>query len=188
MKTPKEIIASHIDVCQKLYGYTQVIEEISQRLIDALNDKGKILIIGNGGSAADSQHMAAELVGRFKKNRPPIPAIALTTDTSILTAVGNDFGFEEVFCRQVEALGQKNDILLIFSTSGNSKNLIKAANVAKNKHITTIALLGKGGGKLKNIVDLPLVVQADDTPRIQEMHILIIHIISEIIEQILFPD
>lgn len=156
-------------------------------IFNALNNKKKILICGNGGSAADSQHIAAELVIRMTKpNRPPVAAIALTTDTSILTAGGNDIGFENIFSRQVEALGQEGDILIAISTSGNSENVNRAIEEAKRKKMTTIGFLGKDGGASKNLVDIPIVVPVNDTQRIQEGHITISHIICGIIENEMF--
>jgi len=134
-------------------------------------------------SAANSQHFAAEIVGRFKLERKGLPAIALTTDISILTAIGNDYGFDRIFERQVEALGKEGDVLAGISTSGNSENVIKAANKAKEMGIYTIGLLGKGGGKLKDIVDLALVVPSNDTARIQECHLTIYHVICEEVEK-----
>ncbi len=166
-------------------------EELLGRAIDwienALKGGNKMLICGNGGSAADAQHFAAELVVRYKKNRSALPAIALTTDTSILTAGGNDFGFETIFERQVEALGKEGDVLIAISTSGNSENVIRAVEKAKERGIKTIGLLGKGGGELKDIVDLALVAPSDNTARIQECHETIIHTICEEIEKRLFP-
>jgi len=162
------------------------IEETSKTIISSIKSGNKILICGNGGSAADSQHFAAELISRFKKERPSIPAIALTTDTSILTAIGNDYSFDKVFSRQVEGLGQKGDILIGISTSGNSKDVIEAFNIAKNKGIKTIALLGCDGGKTKGTTDIEITVPSNNTPRVQECHITIIHIICNLIEQELF--
>ncbi|ACX71924.1 phosphoheptose isomerase [Methanocaldococcus vulcanius M7] len=155
-------------------------------IYNALKNGNKILICGNGGSAADSQHFAAEIVGRFKLERKGLPAIALTTDTSILTAIGNDYGFDKIFERQVEALGKEGDVLVGISTSGNSENVIKAVNKAKEMGIYTIGLLGKGGGKLKDIVDLALIVPSNNTARIQECHLTIYHVICEEVEKRLF--
>ncbi|WP_456472565.1 D-sedoheptulose 7-phosphate isomerase [Methanocaldococcus sp.] len=152
-------------------------------IVEALKNGNKVLICGNGGSAADAQHFAAEIVGRFKLERKGFPAIALTTDTSILTAIGNDYGFDKIFERQVEALGKKGDILVSISTSGNSENVIRAVNKAKEIGIFTIGLLGKGGGKLKDIVDLALIVPSNDTARIQECHLTIYHVICEEVEK-----
>lgn len=162
------------------------IAQAGQEIITCLKNKGKILICGNGGSAADSQHMAAELAGRYLMNREPLPAIALSTDTSILTAIGNDFGFDQVFVKQVKALGNKGDILIGISTSGNSANVIEAMKIAKNKGMKNITLLGRDGGKMKALADINLIVPSSHTPRIQEAHGLIIHIICELVEKGLF--
>lgn len=150
--------------------------------ISTLQGKNKILFAGNGGSAADAQHLAAELSGRYKIERSALPGIALTTDTSALTAIGNDYGFDYVFSRQVEAIGNEGDLLVLISTSGNSRNLVLAAESAKKRGIKIMALLGKNGGELKNICDLSMVVPSQNTPRIQEMHILIGHIICQQID------
>jgi D-sedoheptulose 7-phosphate isomerase len=156
-------------------------------IFKALSDKKKILICGNGGSAADSQHIATELVIRMSKpNRPAIPAIALTTDTSILTAGGNDIGFDNIFSRQVEALGQAGDILLAISTSGKSENVNRAVSEAKKRGMTVIGFLGKDGGTSKNLVDVPIIIPSNNTQRIQEGHITLAHIICGIIEDELF--
>jgi D-sedoheptulose 7-phosphate isomerase len=167
----------------------QVAETLSEKILEAtrliqesLNNGGKLLLIGNGGSAADAQHIAAELVGRFKKERAAIPALALTVDTSSLTALGNDYEFDVIFSRQVEAIARKGDVLLGFSTSGNSENVIRAFKVANELGVVTIALLGNEGGRAKNQVRLAIVVPSEDTARIQEVHITIGHIICEIIE------
>ena len=162
------------------------ISDSSKLCIDSLNNNKKILLAGNGGSAADSQHIAAELVGRFYKNRSALPAIALTTDTSALTAIGNDFGFENIFSRQIEALGNAGDIFIGISTSGNSQNIINAAQQAKILGIKVISLTGSDGGQLKTISDIIIKSPSDDIPRIQETHILIGHIICEIIEKEMF--
>jgi D-sedoheptulose 7-phosphate isomerase len=145
----------------------------------------KILICGNGGSAADSQHFAAEIVGRFEKERKGYPAIALTTDTSALTAIGNDYGFDRIFSRQVEALGEKGDILIGISTSGNSENVIKAVEVAKGMGIFTVGFLGKDGGKLKEVVDKAFIVKHSSTARIQEVHLTLEHTLCKIIDMYL---
>ena len=159
------------------------IDTASKHIVKAIKNNKTIFFAGNGGSAADSQHIAAELVGRFKKNRKPLKAISLTTDTSILTAVGNDFGFDKVFSRQLEAHGTKGDLLICSSTSGNSQNILNVIKTAKRKKIKTIVLLGNKGGKCKNISDIPIVVESNNTARIQEVHILIGHIICEIIDK-----
>ncbi|ADY73575.1 Phosphoheptose isomerase [Desulfurobacterium thermolithotrophum DSM 11699] len=146
----------------------------------------KILLCGNGGSAADCQHIAAELVGRFGMERRALPAIALTTDTSILTALGNDYSFDRIFERQVEALGEEGDVLIGISTSGNSKNVINAVKKAKEKKLLTVGFLGKDGGELLKVVDHCFVVKSFSTPRIQEVHITLGHILCDFIEKYLF--
>jgi len=160
-----------------------LIEKIASLCISSLKKGGKIVFCGNGGSAADSQHLAAELVGRFLKEKRPLSSLALSTNTSILTALGNDYGFEYTFSKQVEALLKPEDVLVAISTSGNSKNVIEAVKKAKEIKVKTIGLLGKGGGKLKKIVDLPLVIESNNTARIQEMHILVGHILCKLIEE-----
>jgi D-sedoheptulose 7-phosphate isomerase len=157
--------------------------EAARTIRDRLASGGKLLLMGNGGSAADSQHIAAELVGRFKKERAAIPAIALTVDSSSLTALGNDYGFEAIFSRQIEALATAKDAVIGISTSGNSQNVIRALNLARNMGAATIGLMGQGGGNMRDCVDICIVVPSDDTARIQEVHITIGHIICEIIEQ-----
>lgn len=159
------------------------IDIASKHVVKVLKNNKTVFFAGNGGSAADSQHIAAELVGRFKKNRKPLKAISLTTDTSILTAVGNDFGYETVFSRQLEAHGTKGDLLICSSTSGNSPNILNVLKFAKKKKIKTITLLGNNGGKCKKISDISIVVESKNTARIQEVHILIGHIICEIIDE-----
>ncbi len=159
-----------------------LIESIAHRIIYAIRNGGKLLICGNGGSAADAQHMAAEFVNRFLKERRPLPAIALTTDTSNLTSIANDYSFDDVFSKQVEAIGKKGDVLIGISTSGNSENVFKALRIAKGMGIETVGLLGKDGGKIKDVCDLALVVPSFSTPRIQEVHGFVIHTICEIVE------
>lgn len=159
------------------------IKKIGQHLAQSLANGHTLFWCGNGGSAADSQHMAAELVGRFKKNRRALRSIALTTDTSVLTCVANDFSYDDIFARQVEALGQPGDVLIGISTSGNSENVLRAFKTGKGMGLMTIALLGKGGGPAKDLVDHALVIPSDTTARIQETHILIGHILCEMIEQ-----
>ena len=176
-------LQSHIKTIDKVINNMESdIEKVSALVIDRLKKGNKIFIFGNGGSAADAQHFAAELTGRYKTERVALPAIALTTDTSALTAIGNDYGYDIVFQRQLEALANDGDIAIGISTSGNSQNVINAFDFAKNNNITTILFSGKDGGKLKSIADLSLVVPSDNTPRIQEMHILFIHIICQIVD------
>ncbi|KIM07793.1 MAG: phosphoheptose isomerase [Sulfurovum sp. FS06-10] len=149
---------------------------------EALRNGHKILLCGNGGSAADAQHIAAELSGRYKCERRGLPGIALTTDTSVLTAVGNDFGFDRIFDRQVEALAQKGDVLIGISTSGNSKNVIRALSLAQNMGCKTIGLSGRDGGAMSDFCDINIIVPSHDTARIQEMHIMIGHIICQAVD------
>ena len=163
-----------------------VVEEVSRICIDAYEKGNKIMVCGNGGSASDAQHMAGELVGRYKMERAGIPAIALNANTTVMTALGNDYDYESIFVKQVAALGKKEDILFVISTSGNSKNTLLACEKAKNMGITTVALTGESGGTLKTLCDYTINVPSDNTPRIQEMHILIIHSLCGIIEKELY--
>lgn len=169
----------------------QPIEQAIELMFTALSNGNKILACGNGGSAADCQHFAAELVGRFERERLPLPAMALTTDTSILTAVGNDYSYQEIFSKQVQAFGQAGDILLAFSTSGNSGNVLAAIEVAHERDMRVIALTGKGGGtigKTLNDTDVHICVPHDRTARIQEVHLLTIHCICDGIDVALFGE
>ena len=158
------------------------IEKAATLVIEAYKSGNKLLLCGNGGSAADAQHIAAELVGRFKKERKGLPAIALTTDASIMTAVANDYWYDLLFARQVEALGEKGDVLIGLSTSGNSSNIIRAVETANFKGLKTIGFLGSDGGKLKDLVEIPLIVPFKGSDRVQEVHILMGHIICHLIE------
>lgn len=169
-----------------LKAEVRAIEKAAMAMIDTLKSGGKIIIFGNGGSAADSQHMAAELVGRFRKERRALSAVALTTNTSILTAIANDYGYDVSFSRQVEALGKRADTALGISTSGNSKNVLEAIIKAKSMGLVTIGLTGSSGGRLKNECDILIVVNSIDTPRIQESHLMICHILCDLIESALF--
>lgn len=157
--------------------------EAANRIKSCLEKGGKLILMGNGGSAADCQHIAAELVGRFKKERRAMPAIALTVDTSSLTALGNDYGFDTIFERQIEALGRENDAVVGISTSGNSENVVRALKKANAIGAETIGLVGNNGGKIKEVANLSIVVPSNDTARIQEVHITIGHIICELIEE-----
>ena len=167
---------------------SEKIVEISEVLAECIKNGGKILLCGNGGSAADAQHFAGELVVRLSSDytRSALPAITLSSNDYVLTACANDFGFEQVFSRQIEALGKSEDVLLCISTSGNSPNLIKAIEKAKEKQMKTIGLLGKDGGRMVKLVDFSLVVPSQKTPRIQEVHITICHILTSLIEKALF--
>jgi len=158
----------------------------AEKITQSFTSDRKLMLCGNGGSAADAQHIAAEFVNRFLLERPPLPAIALTTDTSIITSVGNDYTFDEVFSKQVKAIGMEGDVLLAISTSGNSANVLSAVEAAKNQEIYTAGLTGGDGGKLATLVDLALVVKSDSTPRIQETHILAGHIICQLVDYLLF--
>lgn len=162
------------------------IEKVVFLCRNTIENGGKILLCGNGGSAGDSQHIAAELIGRFSFNRKALPAIALTTDTSAITAIGNDFSFDEIFSRQVEGLGQKGDVLIGFSTSGRSKNVLKAMEVAKNLQMHTVAFLGEDGRDIGKISEISLNVPSSETPNIQEAHISIGHAVCSCLENLLF--
>jgi len=164
------------------------IEKVSKLCVELYRGDKKTILAGNGGSAADAQHIAAEMVGRYGFDRPSLPSLALTTDTSALTAIGNDYGYDKVFSRQLEGMGQNGDIFIGISTSGNSINIINAFNSAKEKGITTVALVGRDGGDMAKLADIALIVPSDSTPRIQESHILIGHIICDIIEKEIFAD
>ena len=182
-------IRESIDTKKRLLESDEVLDSIykaTKLIIDAYKNGNKTLIAGNGGSAADAQHIAAEFVSRFYFDREALASIALTTDTSILTAIGNDYGFDRVFARQIEANGLKGDIFIAISTSGNSKNIIEAIKVAKAKNLYTVALTGMSGGKIANMCDITIKVPSSSTPRIQESHILIGHIMCEIVEKQLF--
>ncbi|VAX23913.1 Phosphoheptose isomerase 1 [hydrothermal vent metagenome] len=162
--------------------YVDIISEIVKASIDTISRGGKIIIAGNGGSAADAQHIAAELVGRYLKDRKAIAALALTTDTSSMTAIANDLGFEKIFSRQIDALGNRGDLFLAISTSGESANLVEAIKSARQAGLFTVSFLGKGGGRMGGLADIDLTVPSGDTPRIQEAHITIGHLVCEAIE------
>ena len=182
-------IEDSIKVKQALLADKALFKQISdviEAFVSALSKGHKILLFGNGGSAADAQHIAAEFVGRFQMERTPLPALALTVNTSALTGIGNDYSFENVFARQVEALGGEGDIAVGISTSGKSPNVLKALATAKAKGLVTIALTGRDGRMLKEVARYCICVPADSTPRIQEAHILIGHILSQIAELELF--
>jgi len=175
-------LEEHLATINLVLEIKPTIAEMAGKLIGTLSRGGKILICGNGGSAADSQHFAAELVGRFEKERRGLPAIALTTDTSILTAIGNDYGFDRVFSRQVEALATPTDLLIGISTSGNSENVLQAIAAAKEIGCVTCGLTGRDGGKIAGAVDLNINIPVQRTARAQEAHLTILHILCELIE------
>ena len=164
----------------------ETIVAVAKACVEVYRQGKKTLLAGNGGSAADAQHIAAELVGRYGFDRPSIPSLALTTDTSNLTAIGNDYGYDKVFSRQLEGMGQEGDLFIGISTSGNSQNIINAFESAHHKGITTVALVGRDGGKMGSIADYAIIIPSNATPRIQESHILIGHILCDIIEKELF--
>lgn len=176
--------SEHLKTAQATLDYIAEPLEIATKIcIDSLNNGGKILIFGNGGSAADAQHIAAELVGRYKAERKGLAAIALTTDTSALTSIGNDYGYNHVFNRQVEALANMGDVAIGISTGGSSANVISALTLANELGCKTIGFSGRDGGEMNTVCNINLVVPAEDTPRIQEMHIVIGHTICHLIDQ-----
>ena len=184
----KEIALESIEVKRAFFeSHAARVIEAAYLIIGSIKMGGKLLVLGNGGSAADAQHIAAELVNRLTGDRPPIAAIALTTDTSILTSIGNDSSFDEVFARQLRALGRAGDVVLAISTSGNSPNVVRAVSAAQELRMSTIGMTGRSGGKLASMVDVALNVEAESTQRIQETHITIGHILCELIEVALFP-
>ncbi|TLD70902.1 D-sedoheptulose 7-phosphate isomerase [Phragmitibacter flavus] len=175
-------LAEHLATVQALSSATPLIESLGQKIIDCLKAGNKVLFFGNGGSAADAQHLAAELVVRFRKNRRALPSMALTTDTSILTACGNDFGFEEVYARQVEALAQPGDVAIGISTSGQSPNVIKGLQAAKARQCFTIAFTAEAGGPCAELADLAFRAPSPVTARAQECHLLVGHILCDMVE------
>ncbi len=186
-----ELIEASIVTKQSLLRSTDVVltvAKVSEVLVNALKQGNKALLFGNGGSAADAQHIAAELVGRFAFDRPALPALALSVNSSCVTAIGNDYGFDRVFSRQLEALARPGDIAIGISTSGNSPNIIHAMSAARKMGLLTIALTGSTGGDLRKSVDHCIRVPSNETPRIQECHILIGHIVSELVEREIFHE
>ncbi|WP_421919698.1 D-sedoheptulose-7-phosphate isomerase [Marinifilum sp.] len=182
-------ISESLDIKQRILDNEQLIvliDKIASICTEVYKKGGKTLLAGNGGSAADAQHIAGEFVSRFYFDRPGIPSIALTTDTSILTAIGNDYGYEKLFSRQIQAQGNGGDMFFAISTSGNSKNLIEAIKEAKGNNIITVGLTGETGGQMVDICDFCIKVPSKETPRIQEAHILIGHIICSIVEENIF--
>ncbi len=187
----KKVIEESVSLKHKILkdeNLIQEIENISNYCVFAFKEDKKVLFCGNGGSAADAQHLAAELSGRFYYDRPPLDAEALHVNTSYLTAVANDYDYSEIYSRIVEARGKEGDVLFCLSTSGNSENILKAAELAKEKGLKVVGMTGVNGGKLSKLCDFIIKVPTDKTPRIQENHIMIGHIICEIIEQQMFPN
>ena len=185
----ESILREHEAAFKASFGVENVklLEKISEQIAEAFRRGNKLLLCGNGGSAADAQHIAAEFIGRFKKERKSLPAIALTTDSSVLTALANDYSYETVFSRQVEGLGEKGDILVAISTSGTSKNIVEAVKRAKDLGLITIGFTGKSGGDLKKLCDFNFSAGSLKTPHVQEMHITALHAVSEAVEDTLFP-
>jgi D-sedoheptulose 7-phosphate isomerase len=186
-----EIIRESLSLKQAILDDSELIDtvaKVASQMVRAFQDGRKVLFLGNGGSAADAQHLAAEFVGRFKKERRALAALALTTDSSAMTAIGNDYSYERVFARQLEALGSSGDVAVGISTSGNSPNVLAAIRVAKMMGIITVGLTGLRGGDLRSSVDYCMCVPSDRTPRVQEAHILIGHILCEIVEEELFHE
>ncbi len=186
----KEDIAKRIEesisVKNNILNDTHLVDAIERAttiVVNAIKNGNKVIFCGNGGSAADSQHLAAELIGKFYFNRQSLPAVSLTVNTSIITAIGNDFGFDKVFARQLEGIGKTGDVLIGLSTSGNSGNVVEAFKIAKKIGIKTVAFTGENGGILKDFADILINVPSNDTPRIQEAHILIGHIVCELVEK-----
>lgn len=180
----KKIIESKKTLIDKIQdeGYFEKVEAAGQIFLDSIKNGGKILTAGNGGSAADAQHFTGEIVGRFLKERGPMAAITMTVDPTVMTCLGNDYGYDEAIARQVEGLGKKGDSVLLITTSGNSENMIRAAQMAKSKGINVIGLLGKDGGRMKELCDISLIVTTNETPRVQEIHTFTVHLLCQIIE------
>lgn len=179
----KRTLEEHAELVSRIVSLTPAIDGAGQAILGCLQQGGSVFFCGNGGSAADCQHLAAEFTGRFVRERAPLAGVALTTDSSALTAIGNDYGFEEIFARQIAGLGKPGDCLVAISTSGNSRNVIRAVEAAKIIGVATIGLLGRDGGMLKEICDMAVVVPSETTARIQEMHILIGHSWCEAVDE-----
>ncbi len=169
-------------------GYLQSVEEAGRLFVKALKNGGKILLAGNGGSAADAQHFAGEMVGRFMFDRAALPALSLCTDPSVVSCIANDYGYEAVFARQLEGLGKKGDVFVPVSTSGNSQNLIQAVISAKKMGLSSVGFLGKDGGELKELCDISIIIPSKDTPRIQEFHTFTTHVLCDYLERCMFTN
>ena len=181
----EKILDEHLDVAQAMRGLAPEVNRVVSMLAESMASGGGLLVCGNGGSAADAQHIVAELTGRFFRDRKPLRALALHANTSSLTAIGNDYGYDEVFAREVLAHGRRGDVLLAISTSGNSANVLRAISAAREKEMLVVGLTGADGGKMRHLSDVCLCVPSGSTPRIQECHILIGHAICELLERIL---
>ena len=189
MKTAlKAIVSEHAEIFTPSFDAVRldILDSMAREVLRAFKSGKKLLLCGNGGSAADCQHIAAEFIARFQKERPSLPAIALTTDTSALTAIANDYNYESVFSRQVEGLGQPGDVLIAISTSGNSKSVLEAVKQAKKRELVTLGFTNQAGGILKDIVDICYHAQSSKTSHVQEMHITALHALSEVVENVLF--
>jgi D-sedoheptulose 7-phosphate isomerase len=184
LETLVNIAADSIALKQRFFAEkSELVLSVGERLAESVKAGGRILVFGNGGSAADAQHFAGELVGRFLRERKALPALALTTDPSVVTAIGNDLGYEVVFQRQLEAHGRRGDVALGITTSGRSRNVVAALVAARERGLVTVALTGSGGSRLKQSVDYLIDVPSDDTPRIQEVHGLVVHLLCQIVEE-----
>lgn len=172
----------HARVLQQTTALEPLVEQAARRIIHSYHNGGKLLAMGNGGSASDALHICGEMLGRFRRERHSFPAMALNADVATMTAIGNDYGFDQIFRRQLEGLCQPNDVILALSTSGNSPNIIQAAMLARDRGACVLALTGRDGGALAQLADIELRIPSDATPRIQEMHILLIHLICDIVE------
>jgi D-sedoheptulose 7-phosphate isomerase len=184
----QDTISESMRVASALEELTPKFAEAAEIILESLRSGGRLLAIGNGGSAAQAQHLAAEMVGRFESERQPLPALSLTTDTSAITAIGNDYGFPEIFARQLRALARPGDVVLAISTSGNSPNVLRGLDAAREIGLRTIGLTGRTGGQMISRVDLCLCAASDSTPRIQEAHLLISHILCSLVESACFGD
>jgi D-sedoheptulose 7-phosphate isomerase len=186
-KIIEEIIRENVKVTTAFSGeIASGLIRLAEKVATAFAHERKLLICGNGGSAADAQHLAAEFVNRYRLERPPLPALALTTDTSVITSIGNDYSFDDIFSKQIKALGMQGDVLLAISTSGKSRNVHAAARAARRLLMHTAAFTGKGGGELAELVDTAIVIESDDTARIQEGHLLACHILCHLVDYLLF--
>ena len=191
LELAKQQVRNSVAVKQELLEDSELLSctvEIAEIVSEALRNGKKLLLFGNGGSAADAAHIAAELVGKYQRERRGLPAFALTGNLSSLTAVGNDYGFDFIFSRQVEALGVAGDVVIGISTSGDSENVLRAMKTAREKQMTTVGMTGRTGGRLKSSVDYCLAVPSDETPRVQECHIMLGHIVCDLVERVLFDE
>jgi D-sedoheptulose 7-phosphate isomerase len=189
-EAPRDIrgqLAAHEELFSALHQepYPELVAKLSERIVEAYRAGNKLVLMGNGGSAADAQHVAAEMVARFKLERPAWPALALHANTSTITAIGNDYGYDDIYVRQVEAFVAKDDVVIGISTSGNSENVVRALEKAKERGAWTVAFTGQGGGRAAKVVDLLLAMPSRDTPRVQEAHITLLHIMCDLVERAL---